>query len=64
MKRLFLAAAAAVVLGGISLAAAATCFFDRDETSGLNKICFYKCASGPAAITIGAAKLCPLTIQR
>lgn len=41
-----------------------TCFFKGEKTDGLNKICFYDCASGEAAITIGAASLCPLSIER
>jgi hypothetical protein len=41
-----------------------TCFFQSERVDGMNKLCFYSCASGSAAITIGATSLCPLSIQR
>lgn len=41
-----------------------TCFLSGEKTDGLNKICFYRCTSGEAAITIKATSLCPLSIQR
>jgi hypothetical protein len=40
------------------------CFLDRETESGLNKICFYACISGDAAITIKGTQLCPLSIKR
>lgn len=43
---------------------AATCLKTGEETSGMNKICYYNCTGSSAAITIGAAQLCPLTIDR
>lgn len=47
---------------GVKLAA--TCFFNREVTSGMNKICYYDCLGGEVAITISSVKLCPLSIQR
>ena len=41
-----------------------TCFSKGEKTDGMNKICFYSCVSGEAAITIDAIKLCPLSITR
>lgn len=64
MMRLMSAVAVAFVMAGLSVAAAETCFFDREHTEGMNKLCFYKCVSGPAAITVSAVALCPLTLQR
>lgn len=41
-----------------------TCFKSGEQTSGMNKICYYKCSSGDAAITISSVSLCPLSIQK
>jgi hypothetical protein len=41
-----------------------TCFKTGEQTSGMNKICYYDCLGSPAAITISAVALCPLSIQR
>lgn len=43
---------------------AETCFHQSDEVKGLNRICYYSCPSGQAAITIRAAQVCPVTIKR
>lgn len=43
---------------------AATCFKQSEYTSGMNKICIYRCVQGEAAITISSVSLCPLTIER
>src|ERR1700730_7509306 len=32
-----------------------------EQMSGMNKICYYDCLESAAAITIGAAELCPLS---
>jgi hypothetical protein len=34
-----------------------------EQTSGMNKICLYNCVGSMTAVTIGAAQLCPLSIQ-
>ena len=47
-----------------TVAVSVTCFKTGEQTDGLNKICFYDCVGSAAAITIGAAQLCPLTITR
>ena len=43
---------------------AVTCFKTGEQTSGMNKICYYNCMGSTAAITISSVSLCPLTIQR
>lgn len=48
----------------VQIAQNTTCFFKREETSGMNKICYYDCLGSLTAITIGSAQLCPLTIKR
>lgn len=40
------------------------CLLDHESVDGLNKICFYSCVSGDAAITIKSTQLCPLSIKR
>ena len=40
------------------------CFFQYDYTSGMNRICDYDCLGSQHIITIGAAQLCPITINR
>jgi len=40
------------------------CFFSHEQTSGMNKICYYDCMSGTAAITVSSISLCPLSITR
>jgi hypothetical protein len=42
---------------------AETCFLSGEKVSGINRICYYECASGDAAITIDAADPCPMTIS-
>lgn len=41
-----------------------TCFSTGEQTSGMNKICYYNCLGSAAAITVSAADLCPLTIEQ
>lgn len=41
-----------------------TCFFSHEQTSGMNKICYYDCLGSQAAITLSAVQLCPLSIRR
>lgn len=43
---------------------AAVCYFSHESAAGMNKICYYSCLGGNAAITISAASLCPLSINR
>ena len=40
-----------------------TCFKTGEQEAGMNKICYYDCLGSPAAITIRATQLCPLSIQ-
>lgn len=42
---------------------AAVCFKTGEQTSGMNKICYYDCLGSAKAITIGAVELCPLSIN-
>ncbi len=57
---MFLTGAAFAILP----ANAVTCFFKYEQTSGMNKICYYDCLGSLAAITIDSFKLCPLTITQ
>lgn len=43
---------------------AMTCFATGEQTSGMNKICYYDCLGSQAAITISSVALCPLSINR
>jgi len=64
MLRILFALLIAGVLGSAMLAASsARCFLNGERTSGMNKICFYDCISGKAAITIKSTQLCPLSIE-
>lgn len=42
---------------------AANCPKTGEQTSGMNKICFYNCVGSMTAITVGATQMCPLSIQ-
>ena len=56
-----LAIAIALTFFGASNAFA--CFLSGEQTSGMNKICYYNCISGTKAITISSLALCPLNIS-
>lgn len=43
---------------------AVACFKSGEQTSGMNKICYYDCLGSQAAITISSVQLCPLSINR
>jgi hypothetical protein len=43
---------------------AMVCFYDSQTTSGMNKICYYDCVGSLAAITLGFADICPMSINR
>lgn len=43
---------------------AAVCFLTGEQASGMNKICYYNCLGSPAAITVSAVQLCPMSINR
>ena len=63
MKKL-IAALMILALGYFVLTAyASTCFLSGSRVSGLNRICYYECVSGTAAITISSVELCPLSIS-
>lgn len=40
-----------------------TCFKSGEETSGMNKICYYNCLGSTVAINVSSVALCPLTID-
>lgn len=40
------------------------CYLTGETEDGMNKICYYDCASGTAAVTVRITKICPLSIQR
>ena len=50
--------------GQSTFGAGTTCFSKGEVTSGMNKICTYDCMGSAAAITQGAASVCPVTITR
>lgn len=58
MKKLV--AICALLLAGNAVA----CFKSGEQTSGMNKICYYKCVDGTRAITISSTSLCPLSLNR
>lgn len=39
------------------------CFLKGSYTSGMNRICLYDCLGSTFATTVGAAELCPLTLE-
>jgi hypothetical protein len=41
-----------------------TCFKTGESAQGMTKICYYDCLGSPAAITVRAIDLCPLSIKR
>jgi hypothetical protein len=43
---------------------AMVCFYDSETTSGMNKVCYYNCVGSLAAITLGFAEICPMSINR
>jgi len=47
----------------ISPNAFAYCSNIGERESGMNKICYYDCMSGEAAITIDSYKICPISIN-
>lgn len=55
-----------LIFAGALLASGASsaCFLSGEQTSGMNKICFYSCVSGTKAITVSAVALCPLSISQ
>lgn len=40
------------------------CMLTGEQSSGMTKICYYDCLGSPAAITVSATSLCPLSINR
>jgi hypothetical protein len=40
------------------------CFLSGEQTSGMNKICYYKCVEGTRAITVSAVSLWPLSLNK
>jgi hypothetical protein len=64
MKLLMIAAVLALSLASLAAVGTETCFLESEQDAGMNKICFYSCVSGDAAITIKAVQLCPLSIKR
>lgn len=43
---------------------AAICFKSGEQTSGMNKICYYDCLGSQVAINVSSVSLCPLSINR
>jgi hypothetical protein len=57
MRRL-LSTTALVFLSSVAMAE--QCTLSREEVSGENKLCFYKCLRGDQVLTIRAMSQCPL----
>jgi len=49
-----------LTFGGNAIA----CFYQSEQISGMNKICYYQCINGTRAITISSVSLCPLSLNR
>jgi hypothetical protein len=49
---------------GVAAMGTELCFSKGEKIDGLNKICFYRCPSGDAAITVKSYELCPVNIKR
>ena len=61
----FIVAGMVALLGMAALAEASeTCFLNSEKVSGSNKICYYRCIGGTAAMTVGSLDFCPMSIQR
>lgn len=46
-----------------SIKVAATCFKTGEQTSGMNKICYYNCMGSTKAINVKSYELCPITVN-
>jgi hypothetical protein len=64
MKRVLVGLGLVVGVSSIAWAGTETCFSKGEKTDGMNKICYYDCPSGGAAITVKSYQLCPLSIKR
>ncbi len=63
--RLLVALVVACSLAAVlSASSGLLCWYQSEEVTGLNKICYYSCPSGGAAITLKSYQLCPLSISR
>lgn len=60
MKRVLIAIA---LLAAGQAAFAMMCFKSGEQLSGMNKICYYRCPNGTAAITVASYELCPISIN-
>ena len=56
---------AAILLAAVAWtpALAETCTKSGEETSGMGKVCYYRCTFGTTTENVGAARLCPLTSE-
>ena len=52
-----------LALAASSRAFAATGFYKGEKISGLNKVCFYDVLGSPYTVNVGAAQLCPQSIE-
>ena len=43
---------------------AVMCFSKGEQTSGMNKICYYDCLGSTVAINVESYQLCPISINR
>jgi hypothetical protein len=60
----FIALGAVAVASLLATAAQAeTCFKAGEESSGIGKVCYYRCNAGTEAVNVGAASMCPMSVQ-
>jgi hypothetical protein len=50
--------------GGSMSSTSTTCFSSGEYTKGMSKVCQYSCVGSAHAITVGAAQMCPVSVQR
>lgn len=48
---------------GCASAAASTCYLSREQDSGLNRHCFYRCVDGEKAVTIKSPAYCASSVE-
>ena len=49
---------------GTTVQGGTACYKSGEQRSGANRICYYRCPTGTAAITVSAMQPCPITIRR
>ena len=63
LKQYIAVSALTILTTTATTAVAGTAFLSGEQTSGMNKICYYDHLGSTVAITISSVELCPLSIQ-